>query len=112
MPWVNTLDYTAVVVPISKVDSNIDKAEKDYHPLNEKDRLIWEQCMYVSVSEEAQTKICLDDPEVQHGTPTGLQFVGRRFQEEKMIALAEMFEKAFALEQGITQDYRANVLQA
>ena len=37
-----------------------------------------------------------DDPEITHGTPVGFQFVGRRLQEEKMIAIAELFEKALA----------------
>ncbi|KAH8809188.1 amidase signature domain-containing protein, partial [Xylogone sp. PMI_703] len=77
-PWVNTLDYTAVVIPVSKLDAEVDKIEQDYQPRNEKDKAIWEQY----------------DPHLQHGTPIGLQLVGRRFQEEKMIALAEMFEKA------------------
>ena len=37
---------------------------------------------------------CSDDPKIVDGTPVGLQFVGRRLQEEKMIAIAELFEKA------------------
>ena len=38
-----------------------------------------------------------DDPKIAEGTPIGVQFIGRRFQEEKMIAIAEMFEKALAM---------------
>jgi amidase len=37
-----------------------------------------------------------DDPEVAHGTPVGFQLVGKRLQEEKMIAVAELLEKALA----------------
>jgi Asp-tRNA(Asn)/Glu-tRNA(Gln) amidotransferase A subunit family amidase len=44
--------------------------------------------------------LCKDDPEVQDGTPVGLQLVGRRFQEEKMLGLVEMFEKALARGKG------------
>ena len=39
-----------------------------------------------------------DDPNISRGTPVGFQVVGRRFQEEKMIAIAELFEKALAAE--------------
>ncbi len=35
-----------------------------------------------------------DDPEKYHGIPVGLQIVGRRLQEEKVVAIAEMFENA------------------
>ena len=35
-----------------------------------------------------------DDPSISEGTPIGFQFVGRRFQEEKMIAIAELFGDA------------------
>jgi Asp-tRNA(Asn)/Glu-tRNA(Gln) amidotransferase A subunit family amidase len=36
----------------------------------------------------------VDNPEIQHGTPVGIQIVGRRFQEEKLIKIAELFENA------------------
>lgn len=36
----------------------------------------------------------IDNPDIQHGTPVGIQIVGRRFQEEKLIAIAELFEDA------------------
>jgi hypothetical protein len=38
------LNYSAVVVPITKADKTIDVADKDYKPLNEEDRLVWEDC--------------------------------------------------------------------
>ncbi|KAF2667159.1 acetamidase [Microthyrium microscopicum] len=79
-PWVNTLDYTAVVVPVTTTDSTIDKFETEYTPLNDSDRIVWEEY----------------DPEASNGTPVAVQLVGRRLQEEKMIALAELFESALA----------------
>jgi Asp-tRNA(Asn)/Glu-tRNA(Gln) amidotransferase A subunit family amidase len=41
-----------------------------------------------------KTDLGIDDPQLQQGTPVAVQLVGRRFQEEKMIALLEMFEEA------------------
>lgn len=79
-PWVNVLDYTAVVVPVTKVDATIDKPEANYQAIGDLDRAIHDEY----------------DPELVHGTPVGLQLVGRRFQEEKMIGIAEMVERALA----------------
>lgn len=35
-----------------------------------------------------------DNPDIQHGTPVGIQIVGRKFNEEKLIEIAELFEEA------------------
>jgi len=79
---VNILDYTSVVIPVTKVDAAIDKPEADYTPLGDIDKVIHDEY----------------DPNISRGTPVGFQVVGRRFQEEKMIAIAELFEKALAAE--------------
>jgi amidase len=39
--------------------------------------------------ETDQIPVLIDDPEIYHGAPVAVQLVGRRFQEEKMLALAE-----------------------
>lgn len=43
-PWVNLLDYTAVTVPVTEVDSAVDIFEVDYQPISEEDRKIWKNC--------------------------------------------------------------------
>lgn len=45
----NVLDYTAVVLPVGTVDKEVDRMgakgqEKEYVPLSEMDREIWESC--------------------------------------------------------------------
>ncbi|KIN08369.1 hypothetical protein OIDMADRAFT_37551 [Oidiodendron maius Zn] len=77
-PWVNVLDYSAIVIPVTKVDKDIDKFDEAYQPVNEDDRKTWESY----------------NPDIQHGTPVGIQIVGRRFNEEKLIEIAELFEEA------------------
>lgn len=71
--FVNGLDYTAVVVPVTIADKNVDQYEKDYKPINDRD------------------KECFDDydAEIYDGAHVGIQLIGRRLQEEKMLALAE-----------------------
>ena len=39
------------------------------------------------------TRSVADDPEIFHGAHVGVQLVGRRLQEEKMLALAEYVGK-------------------
>jgi len=43
-PWVNTLDYTSVVFPVTQVDKTVDLYDKDYQPWSEQDKTNWEQC--------------------------------------------------------------------
>jgi amidase len=71
--FVNGLDYTSVVIPVTTVDKNIDLVDHSYQSLNEVDKTI--QSDY--------------DPEIYDGAHVSVQLVGRRLQEEKMLALAE-----------------------
>jgi amidase len=69
----NLLDYPAVVFPVSKVDQNFDRIEASSKPLSghdEDNRKLW-------------------DPEEFHGAPVGLQIVGRRFEDEKILGILE-----------------------
>lgn len=36
----------------------------------------------------------IDDPEISDGAPVGIQVVGRRLQEEKVLAIAEVIGNA------------------
>ncbi|KAF4151134.1 hypothetical protein CNMCM6069_004487 [Aspergillus lentulus] len=71
--FVNLLDYTSVVFPVTRADKTIDVSQPRTDFLSEVDRLIYEDY----------------DADIYHGAPAGLQLVGRRFQEEKMLTLAE-----------------------
>jgi amidase len=42
--FVNLLDYTAVVVPVTNVDKGADGVDKGYEPLDEVDRSVFESC--------------------------------------------------------------------
>ena len=77
----NLLDYTALVVPAGHVDKNLDPAINDpvvsgYTPRNELDRWNWE----------------LYDSEIAHGMPIGVQVVGRRLEEEKVLGAGRVIE--------------------
>jgi amidase len=38
------MDYSAVVIPVTKADKSQDKADDSYKPLNELDAQNWEAC--------------------------------------------------------------------
>ncbi|KAF1850388.1 amidase [Cucurbitaria berberidis CBS 394.84] len=75
--WVNFLDYTSVTVPVGNVDKSVDKVEEEYKPIDERDKGIQDDY----------------DPEIYDGAHVSLQIVGRRLQEEKMLAVAEYVGK-------------------
>lgn len=43
---VNLLDFTSVVVPVTFADKNIDKKQEDYTPLNDYDKMVYDECEY------------------------------------------------------------------
>lgn len=72
----NLLDYPAVVFPVSQVDQRLDEKQNGPPFLSGKD-------------EENQQ---LWDLEEFHGAPVGLQLVGRRFEDEKILSILRYIE--------------------
>ncbi|KAH8674621.1 amidase signature domain-containing protein [Tricladium varicosporioides] len=69
----NLLDYPAVVFPVSKVDKKRDILDETFKPMTD-------------IDEENQK---LYDPDMFDGLPISLQLVGRRFDDEKVLAILE-----------------------
>ena len=98
----NTLDFSTVVVPSMYADKHIDVRDETYQPTGDLDKLVHETCKYIFMIpnilahpnygnvEKSLTPITLDDPELFHGMPVGVQIVGRRLQEERVLALSEV----------------------
>lgn len=74
----NLLDYPGVVFPVTKVDSKLDLTDTDYVPKNEQDAFVHN--MY--------------SPETFADAPVSLQIVGRRQEDEKVIAALVEIERA------------------
>ena len=72
----NFLDYSALALPVTSVSQNTDRIDQSYQPRNSIDECVWG----------------LYDPERMHGHPIGLQIVGRRLEEEKVLAAASVIE--------------------
>lgn len=71
--WVNGMDYTSVVLPVTLADKNVDKYPDGYSPISDADKVIFEDY----------------DADIYDGAHVSVQIVGRRFTEEKMLAIAE-----------------------
>ncbi|MCJ1474174.1 Acetamidase [Lambiella insularis] len=77
---VNLLDYTSCVIPVTTADQKVDVMSKDFKPLGDMDRKTFE----------------LYDAEVYDGAHVAVQLIGRRLQEEKVLALAEYIGERLA----------------
>ncbi|PNS14978.1 hypothetical protein CAC42_2207 [Sphaceloma murrayae] len=72
--WVNVVDYTSVVVPVTKCDKEKDGKREGYKAGDDE--------------VDAKTQATYD-PEIYHGAPVAVQLVGRRLEEEKMLAIGD-----------------------
>lgn len=72
--FIDLLDYTSIVIPVTRADKNLDPFDKSYQPMNDIDDKNWKAY----------------NPEIYDGAPVGLQLMGRRFDEERMIGIASL----------------------
>lgn len=79
------------VVPIIRADKSLDPADVDHIPRNDFDKMAQECCKWCMILPQSENQ-SLDDSEIYHGAPAGLQFIGRRFEEEEMLALAKLLD--------------------
>jgi amidase len=79
----NLLDYPAAVFPVSKV-SAVDNVQPLHEPRNEKDKFNWELW-------EKHGAAGYD------AAPIGLQLVGKRFQDEKLLHALEIIVEEMGL---------------
>ncbi len=42
--FVNLLDYTATIIPVTTVDKEVDVVDRDFKPLNEVDEAVHKSC--------------------------------------------------------------------
>ncbi|KAI0646387.1 amidase signature enzyme [Trametes meyenii] len=80
----NVLDCTAGAMPVSYVDKACDSYGPDYR----------KEARYLHMSDIARAVHDLYDARTMHGMPVGVQVVGRRFEEEKVIAGMKAIEHA------------------
>ena len=70
---INGLDYTSVVIPVTLADKSVDVADKSFKAISDADQQAYDDY----------------DADIYDGAHVSVQVVGRRLQEEKILALAE-----------------------
>lgn len=86
----NLLDYPAVSFPVDKVDKRLDGEGHRSEFLGQLDWENWELCktaVPLKVSASRNINQLPGDPEVFDGLPISLQLVGRRLDDEKILAV-------------------------
>lgn len=89
---INVLDFTSVVVPVTFADKAVDKKPSDFKPLTDMDATVHAECRFapslymLGLGTDTDS---VDDPEAYHGAPVAVQVIGRRFTEERIMAIAE-----------------------
>lgn len=74
------LDYTAGVIPVTKVDKNLDQLPAGFN--------------MKKLNGVAQGAYKFYDATAMHGLPVGVQIVGRRLEEEKVLTIMQRVEDA------------------
>ncbi|CAN6600798.1 hypothetical protein TRVA0_001S09406 [Trichomonascus vanleenenianus] len=72
----NLLDYPALVFPVTAVKPEIDVKDETYEPRNADDKFVYD----------------LYDAETFRDAPIGLQLVGKRSQDEKVLEIAQLID--------------------
>lgn len=85
-PVGNVLQYSSISMPLAKA-ARIPREERNEF-INDLDESVYEACM----SSLSKT----DNPETSAGMPIGIQLMGRRFQEEKILSIARLVESVIS----------------
>jgi amidase len=51
--WVNLLDYSAAVLPVTTVDKTVDVVDEGYKPISGADEKVWKGCELSSLAHES-----------------------------------------------------------
>lgn len=74
----NLLDYSAGVLPVTKVDKSLDKVDPKFKPSNRVEKGAYS----------------IYDADKMHGLPVGVQVVGKRLDEERTLKAMELVESS------------------
>lgn len=99
--FLSVLDYTGVAIPVTHADKRVDVPQTGVESRGQKDREIQSQCEYALQQLKVNITYTVDDAETYHGAPVGVQLVGRRLQEEKMLGLAEYISEGLGDSKGV-----------
>jgi len=92
----NLLDYPAVAFPVGWVEIESD-VWGDFEPLTDVDAENFELCEFCVLLWRGEGSLFADDREEFDGLPVSLQLVGRKFEDEKVLAVLEYIKENLQL---------------
>lgn len=92
----NGLDYPGVTLPVTSVNPTLDARAPAHDFSNDEDRKLWEECKLSTPNDPVHilNLLLVDSAELLAGAPVGLQVIGRRFEDETVVAAAEAVDDA------------------
>ncbi|KIL66043.1 hypothetical protein M378DRAFT_177988 [Amanita muscaria Koide BX008] len=90
----NNLDYPALVIPVTKTDPRLDVKKPPHRFFSDVDKVMYEFCEYYWILEVALFLRVLDDPNRFANAPVAVQIVGRTQEDEAVIGMAEIVDRA------------------
>lgn len=80
-------------------DKDIDLKDTTYKPINNQDQENYDICKSLrSILEPWETNPLLDDPILWDKAPISLQLVARNLEDEKLLAIGKVIDKAINFE--------------
>ncbi|KAI1204111.1 amidase [Annulohypoxylon truncatum] len=76
--FINVLDYTSIVIPVTFANEDLDVVDSSFQPLTGRD----------------EVNMGLYDAKKFHGAPAGIQIMGRRLHEERLLRIAQLVGQA------------------
>ncbi|KIJ62913.1 hypothetical protein HYDPIDRAFT_182577 [Hydnomerulius pinastri MD-312] len=83
----NVIDSPVGIIPVTRVDATTDKVSSDFVPGATGGSTIFEKRMYVGPE-------AVYDPKAMEGIPVGVQIVGRKWDDEKVLAMMRVVDDA------------------
>lgn len=111
----NLLDYPALAIPVTKADRtkddrSLDKEWMTYQPRNKSDEFNHQQCkLYLTPTKRKLSDSEIDDIDLIHGAPVGVQVITPKLQEEKCIAVAKVIEESLAAQRSAERAQQAKL---
>ncbi|KAG6335864.1 hypothetical protein ID866_3229 [Astraeus odoratus] len=84
----NIIDSPTGIIPVTRVDANLDRLAADFKPGETGGSTLFEKRMYQN-GEQTVYK-----PDGMAGMPVGVQIVGRRWDDEKVLAMMRVVDEA------------------
>ncbi|TEB18654.1 general amidase [Coprinellus micaceus] len=101
----NVLNLPVGCLPVTRVDPALDSITKEWESEGNHGSKIWEKGIFYGPGK-------IYDPEASQGLPIGVQIVGRRWEEEKVLVIMSLVDEILGKERGFGPGARERLQDA